>query len=324
MKIKRIALASAMCLSVLAAAGCKSKEATDITFLLDWAPNTNHTGLFVAQELGYYKEAGLNVKIEQPGETGTSLLVHSGKAQFGIDFQDQMVPNHANNMKTTAIAAVIQHNTSGIISLKKSNITSPKDMEGKVYATWGLPIEQKIIAQCMKNDNDGDFSKVEQFPDFVTDALTSMQAGNIDCAWIFEGWDLQRAKQENLDYNYFSFRDYDSRLDFYTPVIIGNNDFIENNPEVTKKFLEATKKGYTYAIEHSDEAAEILHKITPETPIELIKLSQSFLANEYISDAKSWGVIDATRWNNFFGWVNDNGLVENKIPADYGFTNKYL
>ena len=109
-------------LLVFSFAGCGSttskKEVDTITVVLDWTPNTNHTGIFVAQAKGYFKEAGLNVEVVQPPEDGAVSLVASGKAQFGVSFQDSLAPAFVGKaaMPVTAVAAVIQHNTSGIVS----------------------------------------------------------------------------------------------------------------------------------------------------------------------------------------------------------------
>ena len=96
----------------------EKKELEKITFVLDWTPNTNHTGLYVAEEKGYFEDAGVDVEIVQPPEDGASALVASGKAQFGIDFQDSIAPAFASDdpLPVTAVATLIQHNTSGIIS----------------------------------------------------------------------------------------------------------------------------------------------------------------------------------------------------------------
>lgn len=107
--------------------------------MLDWTPNTNHTGLFVAKELGYFKEEGLeNVEIVQPPEGSTTALIGAGGAQFGISFQDTLAKSFSNDspVPVTAVAAIIQHNTSGIISLKDKGIDSLKKLEGHKYATW--------------------------------------------------------------------------------------------------------------------------------------------------------------------------------------------
>jgi ABC-type nitrate/sulfonate/bicarbonate transport system substrate-binding protein len=120
----------------------KKKDLTEITLVLDWTPNTNHTGFYVAKELGYYEEAGIDINIVQPPEDGATHMVASGQAQFGIDFQDYLAPvfTSEDKMPIVAVAALIQHNTSGIVSLKEDNIDTPAGLENKNYATWGLPV----------------------------------------------------------------------------------------------------------------------------------------------------------------------------------------
>jgi ABC-type nitrate/sulfonate/bicarbonate transport system substrate-binding protein len=109
-----------MCAALSACGQNKSAELEKITFVLDWTPNTNHTGIYVAQALGYFEEAGLEVEVVQPPEDGAVLLVASGKAEFGVSFQDSLAPAFVDGdaVPVTAVASVIQHNTSGIISRK--------------------------------------------------------------------------------------------------------------------------------------------------------------------------------------------------------------
>ena len=120
----------ALILSVIIVFGlsaCQKTEPDKITIVLDWTPNTNHTGIFVAEANGYFKDAGLNVEIVQPPEGGATALVASGKAQFGVSFQDTLAPAFIgeNPVPVTAVAAVIQHNTSGIISRKGEGMDTP-------------------------------------------------------------------------------------------------------------------------------------------------------------------------------------------------------
>ena len=133
-----IFLALALLLS-LSACGSSSAGKTEetITVVLDWTPNTNHTGIYVALANGYFKEAGLNVEVVQPPEDGAVTLVASGKAQFGVSFQDSLAPAFVGEspMPVTAVAAVIQHNTSGIVSRAGEGMDTPKGLEGKKYAT---------------------------------------------------------------------------------------------------------------------------------------------------------------------------------------------
>lgn len=304
--------------------GAADGEKKDITFVLDWTPNTNHTGLYVAEKLGYFDEAGLNVTIVQPPEDGATTMVASGQAQFGIDFQDYLAPVYTSDeeVPVTAVATIIQHNTSGIISLKEDGIESPKGLEGKNYATWGLQLEQAIIKNVVTADG-GDFDKVNLIPEYVTDVPTALQQ-DIDAVWVYYAWDGISTKVAGLDTNMFYFKDITPEFDYYSPVIIANTDFLADDPDTAKAFLNAVRKGYEYAIENPDEAADILCEAVPELDPEMVKESQEWLADQYKAEVDQWGYIDPERWNAFYNWLNENGLSEKEIPENYGFTNEYL
>lgn len=325
-KIVALLLVVAMVLTATACGSNKEDKGLEkITFVLDWTPNTNHTGLYVAQAKGYFEEAGVEVEIVQPPEDGATVLVASGKAQFGVSFQDSMAAalSGEDALPITAVAAVIQHNTSGIISRKGEGMDTPKGMEGHSYATWNGSIELETLKQVVEKDG-GDFSKVELIPSTVTDEVSALKTKSVDSIWIFYAWAGVKTELEELETDYFAFADIDEVFDYYTPVVIGNNKFLKESPETAKAFLSALTKGYEFAIENPDEAADILCKANPELDKELVKASQKYLAEQYQADAKKWGYIDPIRWNNFYNWVNENGLVETEIPENTGFSNDYL
>ena len=315
---------------ILGAFGCKKPDANaqqTITIVLDWTPNTNHTGIYVAQAKGYFEQAGLNVEIVQPPEGGAEALVASGKAQFGVSFQDSLAPAFIGEspLPITAVAAIVQHNTSGIISLAEKGIDSPKGLEGKKYATWDMDVEKATIRDVMKADG-GNFDLVELIPSTVTDEVSALKSDSVDAIWIFYGWAGVACEVAGLDTNYFEFADIDPVFDYYTPVIIGNNTWLNENPEAAKAFLSALSKGYAYASENPEKAADILMEYVPElkTNSEMIYSSQRYLSNEYIADAERWGEFDQDRWEKFYKWLNENNLLENEIDPEYGFTNEYL
>ena len=313
------------CLTGCGNSGSNENDLTKITFVLDWTPNTNHTGLYVAQELGYFKEAGLEVEIVQPPEDGAEVLVASGKAQFGVSFQDSLAPAFAgdNALPITAGASVIQHNTSGIISRAGEGMDKPKGMEGHNYATWNGSIELATLKSVVEADG-GDFNKVELIPSKVTDEVSALKTKSVDSIWIFYAWAGVKTELEGLETDYFAFKDIDPVFDYYTPVIISGNKFLQENPDTAKAFLSALSKGYQYAMENPEAAADILCKVAPELDKELVLASQKYLKDQYQADAQYWGQIDPTRWNNFYKWVNDNDLIEDEIPLDTGFSNEYL
>lgn len=307
-----------------AGASQEGKDLEDVQFVLDWTPNTNHTGIYVAQEKGYYADEGLNLSIIQPPEDGAEALVASGKADFGISFQDVLAAAFSNDnpLPIQSVCAIIDHNTSGIISMKDKNITRPKDMEGHNYASWDNPIEQAIIKNVIAKDG-GDPSKLEMIPSTATDAVSAIQS-NIDTVWIYYAWDGIAAKVKNVDTNYFSFIDINPTFDYYSPVLISNDQLIEKNPDKVKAFVKATVKGYEYAMEHPEEAAEILCKANPELDKDLVLESQKWLASRYQGDAKQFGYVDPVRWNNFYKWLADEKLIQKPIEENHGFTNDFL
>lgn len=311
--------------TVSADEGQENKEPEEITFVLDWTPNTNHTGLYVAQEKGYFEEAGLDVKIVQPPEDGAVVLVASGKAEFGVSFQDSLAPALAGDdaLPVTAVASIIQHNTSGIISRKGEGMDRPKGMEGHSYATWNGGIELATLKHVIEADG-GNFDNVELIPSTITDEVSALRTNSVDSIWIFYAWAGVKTELEGLETDYFAFSDIDPVFDYYTPVIISGNKFLEENPDTTKAFLSAVSKGYEFAIENPEEAADILVNAAPELDKELVLASQQYLADQYQAEAEYWGYMDPERWNGFYNWVNENGLTESEVPLDTGFTNEYL
>ena len=308
-------------------ASASGKDLTKVTFVLDWTPNTNHTGLYVALAKGYFTDAGLDVEIVQPPEDGAEVLVGSGKAQFGVSFQDSMAPALVgdNALPITAVAAVIQHNTSGIVSRAGEGMDRPKGLEGHKYATWDMDVEKAMLKNVVEADG-GDFSKVVLIPSTVTDEVSALKSKSVDAIWIYYAWAGIACKVAGLDTDYFAFKDINPVFDYYTPVIIANNDFLKQHPDTAKAFLSALSKGYEYAVQNPDDAAALLIQQNPELEgsRELVTESQKYLADQYTADASQWGIFDAARWNAFYQWLDENNLLSGTIPENTGFTNDYL
>ena len=296
-----------------------------LKLVLDWTPNTNHTGLYVAMDKGYYKDAGIELEIVQPPEDGAEVLVASGKADFGISFQDTMAGALSKDspLPIKAVAAITQHNTSGIMSRKGDGITTPKGLEGKKYATWDLPIEKAILKNVVEK-NGGDFAKVELIPSTVTDEVSALSTKQIDAVWVYYGWAGISAKEKGFDFDYFAFKDINPTFDYYTPVLITNDDMIKNNSDTVKKFLEATKKGYEFSAGKPQDAAEILLKYAPEIDSKLANASQEYLSTFYIDKDFPWGYIDSERWKSFYRWINENNLLEHRIDEGAGLDNEFI
>ena len=304
--IKNLFVALSVGALVLGSTACGSKKSTEtdskkLTLVLDWTPNTNHTGFYVAMEKGYYKDAGIELEIVQPPEDGAEVLVASGKANFGVSFQDTMAGalSGDNALPIKAVAAITQHNTSGIMSRKGDGITSPKGLEGKNYATWDMPIEKAMLKNVVEKDG-GDFSKVNLIPSTVTDEVSALSSKQVDAIWVYYGWAGIAANVKGFEFDYFAFKDINPTFDYYTPVIFTNDDMIKNDKDT------------------------VLLKYAPEIDKDLAMASQEYLSAQYIDEGTPWGYIDADRWGEFYKWLNENNLLENPIDEGAGLDNEFI
>jgi ABC-type nitrate/sulfonate/bicarbonate transport system substrate-binding protein len=302
--------------------GDQAKELKKVSVVLDWTPNTNHTGLYVAKEKGYFKDEGLDVEIKMPGEAGADQLVASGKADFGVSYQEGITEARVQDIPIISIAAIIQHNTSGFASLKEKNITKPRDFEDKTYGGWGAPVEKAVLSSLMKQE-DANVEKVNIVNMGETDFFTAVNR-DIDFAWIYYGWTGVEAELRNEELNMIYLTDYSEKLDYYTPVLATNEDMIKKDPETIKKFLSAVTKGYELAIDNPEQAANILIEAVPDLDEELVKASQKWLADKYQDDAKRWGEQQLEVWDNYASWMYENKLLDKPLNSEKAFTNEFL
>ncbi|TDM11923.1 ABC transporter substrate-binding protein [Macrococcus lamae] len=292
--------------------------------MLDWTPNTNHTGVYVAKANGYFKKHGLDVTIKTPGDVTADQLVAAGKAQFGISAQESVTQARDEGIPVKSIGAIIQHNTSGFMSLKSKGIESPKGFEGKTYGGFGAPIEEPIIDAVMEKEK-ADPNKVKVVNMGNTDFFTASKK-NIDFAWVFYGWTGIEAETRGEKVNMQYLVDYDKNLDYYTPLFIANEKYIKSDKETVRAFMQSVKEGYDYAIKEPKKSADILIKEAPElkSKRELVEKSQLYLKNKYQDDASSWGIQDAAVWENYADFMKKNKVIKNEFKADDAFTNEFV
>jgi ABC-type nitrate/sulfonate/bicarbonate transport system substrate-binding protein len=300
-----------------------TKPLTTVTLMLDWTPNTNHTGLFVAQEKGYFTEQGLDVKFVQPSDSGSvEQLVATGKSDFGVSQQEQVTTARANDVPIISIAAIIQHNTSGFASPTSKNILKAKDFQGKTYGGWGLPSEDAILKAVMQKEN-ADFSTLKMVNIGEADQLTSL-TNDIDLTWIFYGWTGIEAELRNQRLNMIWLKDVDPALDFYTPLLITSEKMTQSQPELVRHFMQAVSEGYQYAINNPVESAEILIKNAPEANPDLIRRSQTWLSPQYQADAPQWGIQQTVVWDRYAKWLVERNLLPQMIDPNKAYTNDFL
>ena len=294
-----------------------------ISFALDWTPNTNHSGLYLAAQQGFYAEEGLEVEFQE-SDMNFIEMVATESAPFGIASQEQVLQARASSAQIpiVAVAAIIQHNTSGFASPVDRSIKSPADFEGMTYSGWGTELELAFIETLMDKVN-ADYSKVEIINQSASNFIASMEM-EADFAWIYWGWDGVNTELQDYPIDFILLQDIDPRLDFYSPVIITNETVINENPELIERFLRATAKGYELAIEEPELAVGAIMEAAPELDAELLLASQIWLNDKYIDDAVRWGEMDPEIWSSFKDWMLEHDTLESDPDTSQAFTNDYL
>src|SRR5712692_3696847 len=256
------------------------KQLTSMDLALDWTPNTNHSGIYVALAQGWYRAEGIDLHLlPYSASVSPDVLVGSGKADVGISATEGIVSDAAAGQPVVSIAAIIQHNTSALVTLASSGLTRPRDLDGKVYGGFGAPYESAVVGEIIQKDGGkGQFKNVT----LSIDAMQALETHRIDFVWVFEGWEVIQAQRQGVKLNVFPITNY-GVADYYTPNLIASPAEIKQKPALLRKFMLATSCGYEYARIHTQVAAQMLIDgasagTFPDTG--LVFASQNFLIND--------------------------------------------
>lgn len=293
-----------------------------VTLVLDWEPNTNHTGLYVAKVKGYFQKQGLDVEIIQPGNVTVEQLVASGKADFGISTQESLTYARLEGIPLVSIGAILQHNTSGFASPIEKQIKRPRDFVGKTYGAFGSIVEKPMITTLMKEDQ-ASSTNVKMNNVGNIEFLTAFKKG-IDFMWIYQGWQGIEAELRGMKLNMIYLTDYSRDLDYYTPLIATSEKMIQQHPETVKKFMEAVSQGYQFAIKDPQASADILLQTNKRLNPKLVKRSQAWLSPRYQAEAPVWGYQKKEVWANYTRWLKENGVIKKNMDVEKAFTNQFL
>jgi len=321
MNKRMIGLAAVAYWVIISSVGVLANDAVRIA--LDWTPNTNHTGIVVAQQLGYFAEEGLDVEIVQPGPTMSIQLAVSGQCEFAVSMQEYVTMARAQDIPIVSIAAVFPHNTSGFAAPTDLEILEPADFENLRYGGWGSDLESVMIRTVM-DLHGGDFATVEMFNLGMLDFVTAIKRGFADFFWIFYGWQGIHAQLQGIDFTYIPLTELADVLDYYTPVIVTSEELIATGPDMVGRFVRALARGYIYAALHPEDAADMLLAFAPELDAELVHASQSWLAGQSETEPQVWGFQKTETWTRFAEWAYDNALIEKAIDPLAAFTNQFL
>jgi len=317
----------------LVLAGCSGGSGDrTIRIALDWTPNTNHTGLYVAQVEGWFAEAGLDVEFLPYNSTSPDTLVSSGAAEFGISFQDSFTFSKAAGADITSVMAILQHwGTEIAVRADRADIGSPADLDGAVYGGFGGPGEvPKMQAVIRDAGGKGEFETVV----LGTSAYEALYSGDVDFTEPFVAWEGIEAELRGVPLKTFAYTDY-GFPDAYSVVLIGNSPWLAENPDDARAFVQAAQRGYRLAADDPARGAQLLMDANPGffTEPELVTRSQDLLSAEYLRDeAGDVGPQTLQRWSGYSGFVVDSGVLTGPDGApltarpDFGtwFTNDYL
>jgi len=307
----------------IAACGEPEKAPTSVSVMLDWVPNTNHTGLYVAQANGYFAQEQLEVTIVEPGTAGADAVVGSGAADFGVSFQENVTLARVEEVPIVSVAAVIQHNTSGFAAPTDRNIRRPRDFEGKKYGAWGSDTERQVLASLMECDG-GDIDQIEFVDIGMIDPFVGWERGDVDFVWIFEGWTGIEAKLRGVDLRFLGLTDLGCVPDYYTPVLITNEQLIADHPDVVQRWVRAVARGYEFAIDNPAAAAEILITSVDGIHAELVRISQPWISAKYADGASRWGEQSGSVWDSYSKWMVDRGLQSRLIKTSDAMDGSFI
>lgn len=317
--------------ALLAAPSADAQESVAVA--LDWTPNTNHVGLYVAQAQGWYEEAGLDVEILPYADTSSGTLVASGVAEFGVLSSIGFYTQRAAGADLVATFAVVQHETGRLVfDAGRDDIATPADLDGLTYAGFGSDWEDALITTIIRAaGGEGDFEIVT----LGTSAYEALAAGRVDFTLEVVTWEGVNAELQGRPQRAFRYADY-GVPDQHTTFIGATGAWLEANPETAEAFLAATRRGYAFAAENPEAAAEILIEATSgmlSNP-ELIHASmQALVDGGYLTDAGGRvGTIDAGKVEAIAGFLFEAGILRDgngdvlteKPGVSQWFTNAYL
>ncbi len=304
-----------------------------VRLALDWTPNTDHTGFYVALHEGWYGDAGITLRVLPYSGTTPETLLGAHQAECGISFQDSMTFAVAAGVRITSVMAILQHTGSEIAVLDSSPIRRPRDLDGRVYGGFGYPNEVPTVRFVIQHDGGkGTFKNV------VIDsaAYEALYAKRVDFTIPFRAWEGVDAEQRGIKLRYFAFTDY-GFPDFYQVVLACDSDWLAHEPDAARRFVAATVRGFQLAASDPDAAAAMLIDQNPgvfDANPGLPKASAEFLARGgfYVDAAGRVGTQTLDRWRGYSGFLYDQKLLVDAdgkpltAPPDYAalFSNDFL
>jgi ABC-type nitrate/sulfonate/bicarbonate transport system substrate-binding protein len=293
---------------------------------LDWTPNINHIGFLIAKELGFYKQQGIDLEILNPQDDNYAMTpgkkLELGIADFAIAPFETVISlnNKVNQVQAIAIYAILQKDLSCIATLKSSNITSPKLLDGKTYASYKARYEDHIVKQMIKNDGgEGDLNII--YPDKLG-IWNTLLSGKANATWIFDNWEGIEASSKNIELDKFTLDEFNIPYG-YSPIVLTKKENITKHKVPYSEFIKATQKGFLFTKNNLTESVDILKRYVTEYDLKNIDLEKSIsFSIPHFGDESNCGVMKQERVLSFRKWLVDKGLEDKVILNQNLFTNE--
>ena len=298
-------------------------ELIEVSIALDWFPWSNHSGLFIAQERGYFEEQGLKVNIYVPGDPSTVLqTVAAGRDDFGISYQPELLVAREQGIEAVSIMALVQHPLNSVMALRESGIAEPKDLKGKKVGSPGLPSDEALIDTMLRSQ--GLTIDDVEMVNVGFDLVAALISKNVD-AIVGAYWVHESISANNLGFELNIMRMEEHGVpDFYELVIVASEDKIANNPEVVQKFVRAVTRGYQDAIADPLDAVALLKSVKPETDLDIENPGVILLAPLWATDNGVFGWQEQERWETFATWMVESGRLSSSDAAAAAYDNSFV
>ena len=303
-----------------------------VSVQLDWTPNTNHIGIYIGLAKGWYRDAGIDVDVLPYTDAGNAdTIVANGQADFGVSFPPSLIFSRAAGLDLVSVAGVLQRSVVELAVLDSSDIKSPRDFDGRLYAGFGLPFEEPQIRTVIKADGGkGEFESAV----LSTAAYEALYNKRADFSEIFTAWegieaDMRGIKLRTFRYDAFGVPDVPS------VVLVAKRENVTKKADLYAKFLEVTQRGYEFAAQQPDEAARAFIAYLPKGTFpeeEMVRRSTVALAPVYVDAAKRWGSQDGAKWDAYARWLvgqgvvtdTNNKVVQGDLPGGPLYTNELI
>jgi putative hydroxymethylpyrimidine transport system substrate-binding protein len=314
----------------LAACGEKSEDATgeteSLSLTLDFYPNPDHAGIYMAQKLGYFEEAGLDVEIQTPSDPAAPLkLLAAGRSDLAISYEPEVMLAHEQGLGLQAVAAIVNRPLTSMIWLKKSGIGGVADLRGKTIATAGIPYQdaylKTILARAKLKPSDVKTVNVGfgLLPALLGGRAEAMLGGFSNV----EGVDLRRRGSEPVvtPVDKLGVPTYDEL------VLVARRKQLEEDPQAIRLFIAALARGTAAAASDPKAAAKALLEANPDLDPKLTKAELAVtlpLLAPATDNQRPYGYMVPAQWQEFTGWMRDNELIDGLPASSDLLSNDYL